>query len=505
MLSRILDLILSKDDWKDVTFEDLTALTDVRWENGLLGDLTTLESNKFDGLSGAISLFLNGNNLQTLPVDIFMGLANINWLNLGTNEIMTLPENILQPLSTASHNLRAIDLRQNNLNLIPANLFANINNLQDLHLQFNNLTSLPDGVFDDLTSLRRLHLQNNQLTTLQENIFNDADEVFASLETFNIASNNLDVVSIHRSFVMASENSIQTFLFDEPTPNGIVLSTSNAQFNIPFTTSNITLNQYTLNKNNVIYNHLLSSSPNLTWQSQNNSVASVNSDGLIEAVGIGSTTIRAHHPTDNSLYSEVTVQVSSANAQGIHTFRSQAVAEIILNTISGVTEWNEVTTTNLESSTSLTLGANTFSSVYSLDFRGLTNLETLSFYQNTLSEIPTGLLDDLSSVTLMSFNGSPVSQIPSGLFDGLDSVERLYIRGNQYTNLPEGIFDELNTLDDLHMDNGALESLNTGVFSGLTDIKRIFLEQNNLSTLPENVFDGLPSLNYVNLQGNSLD
>ena len=122
-------------------------------------------------LSGGF-YFSDGTNKKICSIqsDTFTSLTNLTEvLYLNENEIATLPPNVFDNLK----NLSELYLNKNYLyaNALPANLFDNLQSLQTLNLAQNELKNLPANIFAKLDSLKILTLMNNNFTSLPENIF----------------------------------------------------------------------------------------------------------------------------------------------------------------------------------------------------------------------------------------------------------------------------------------------------------------------------------------------
>ena len=131
------------------------------------------------------SLYLNGNQLTTLPESIG-GLTALTSLDLSDNRLTALPESIggltaltslylfrnrLTTLPESIGGLTALTslyLFCNRLTALPESIVG-LTALTNLYLSFNQLTALPESI-GGLTALTSLYLNGNQLTTLPESI-----------------------------------------------------------------------------------------------------------------------------------------------------------------------------------------------------------------------------------------------------------------------------------------------------------------------------------------------
>ena len=156
----------------EITSSDLRGFTGTEGPPAVFNlsnkNLTSLQADDFDGLSGVARLNLNNNFLTSLPSSIFDGLSSLRILYLGNNSLRSLPSDIFDGVS----NLSFLDLDNNFLTSLSSDIFDGLSGLESLDLSNNSLRSLPSDIFDGL-SLIDLDLSNNFLSTIPEGLFDN--------------------------------------------------------------------------------------------------------------------------------------------------------------------------------------------------------------------------------------------------------------------------------------------------------------------------------------------
>jgi len=171
---------------------DLTGFTHLQYVNVAENRLTKVDFLTTNLFSSLQSLYLNGNDLETIPrlllpslleLDLntnrltqmpdFSGMLNLKYVNLSCNRLTKINLPLLHNLENLSlgqnriikmgdlnlPSLKTLNLRKNFLSTVPN--FTSLPNLHCLSLDQNRLTEVPDFRF--LQGLKTLFLQGNPL------------------------------------------------------------------------------------------------------------------------------------------------------------------------------------------------------------------------------------------------------------------------------------------------------------------------------------------------------
>ncbi len=155
---------------------------------------------------------LSDNQLQSLPADLFKGMKNLRFIYLQNNQLTTLPEDIFQPEVKVKNrdNLEAIDLSKNQLQELPENIFKGLKNLWYLNISDNKLSILQPNLFAGLTRLNDLYLSGNNLRFLPGGIFND----LVDIDTITLEGNSLSQSEVQRLIEQMRKRQPDAKIFD---------------------------------------------------------------------------------------------------------------------------------------------------------------------------------------------------------------------------------------------------------------------------------------------------
>ena len=138
-------------------------------------------------------------------------------------------------------------------------------------------------------------------------------------------------------------------------------------------------------------------------------------------------------------------------------------------------------------------------------FRGLSELNILRLYGNSLTTLAPGVFEGLPNLRKLNLGRNKgLTTLEPGLFDGLSKLDDLFLHQIGLTTLPPGLFDGLAELDGLELSDNQLKTLGPGVFRGLAALEQLILSENQLRALEPSVFDGLAKLNWLDLGNNDL-
>ena len=104
------------------------------------------------------------------------------------------------------------------------------------------------------------------------------------------------------------------------------------------------------------------------------------------------------------------------------------------------------------------------------------------------SEVTSAHLEALTGTVTLSSSG--ITSLKLGDFANLTNLATVFLSGNALTGLSDGIFASLTNLEQLYLYDNDLRTLSDGVFGGLAMLRGLHLNSNDLRTLPDGVFEG---------------
>ncbi|CAJ0931556.1 unnamed protein product [Ranitomeya imitator] len=156
-------------------------------------NLTFLQQSFHQDLPEMRALFLRNCNIQTIKPDTFQKVTGIQHLYLDANEIQELENGTFEDLS----NLLYLYLQKNKIVHLQPDIFSPLKNLIALYLTDNLLAEISDGSLNGLTQLRWLDLGFNMIS----NISKEAFKASVYLRKLDLQNNLLTSVPPFKSII----------------------------------------------------------------------------------------------------------------------------------------------------------------------------------------------------------------------------------------------------------------------------------------------------------------
>ena len=112
------------------------------------------------------------------------------------------------------------------------------------------------------------------------------------------------------------------------------------------------------------------------------------------------------------------------------------------------------------------------------DFRGIENIESLSFYGNSIEEIPEDAFFDLKKLKFLSLALNKIATIPLLLFYSLCDLEEITLRGNSIESFPSFVFANNKQLSGIYLSNNRITSFSSDLVLKVPKLKEINLSSN---------------------------
>ena len=139
----------------------------------------------------------------------------------------------------------------------------------------------------------------------------------------------------------------------------------------------------------------------------------------------------------------------------------------------------------------LTLDVNRLDRLSSGAFEGLRSLGLLDLSHNRLATLEPGTFSGLPKVAWLSLRANRLRNLQPGGFEGLGQLSTLDLRGNRLGALRAGLFKGLRALDYLHLDGSGATLLSPGVFDDTPHLRVLLLRRNRLRSIAPGTFGEL--------------
>ncbi|XP_074593241.1 podocan-like [Brevipalpus obovatus] len=150
-------------------------LRDLRFVNN---QLTSIGSNELANYPHLNVLVLDSNNIELIDADAFDQLEHLEELSLRENHLNNVPQGL--PTS-----LKKLYLGHNLISLLSAGIVQHLINLEELSLNNNQLQKIDDSAFFGLKNLKILDISGNKIVNLPRKVILP----LISLQVFNVSKN----------------------------------------------------------------------------------------------------------------------------------------------------------------------------------------------------------------------------------------------------------------------------------------------------------------------------
>ncbi|XP_057338990.1 protein artichoke-like [Microplitis mediator] len=479
--------------------------------------LRSIEEGIFKGCMNLEDLYLDDNNLTTVPADSLKGPRAIRILSLAGNSIGSLPRNAFGSLGESllrvdlSRNellhmeddalvglkhLLFLNLSRNDLTRFNSDVFKGAHNLLQLDLSTNFLQEFPSDALRHLTRLKFLNISNNLITEIERSHLMDLTE----LQVLDLSKNNIGRLGVNAFANLTalarldlSLNALRTV--EESAFEGLV-----------------NLKWLSLQDNNILLvpGAAISRLPSLTHlHLEFNRIAAVSNDLLRSAaanlVSLAMTRnlVREIPPRmflnfDKLISIEMSGNMLSSLAQ--QTF--VGLEDTLLNLDLSNNRLVSIAPLALKNLLSLNLASNHLKRLTPDTFANLSKLKYLNISENPLYGGFPPVFP--SSIVTLDASRTGLKILPTVLLLNLDSLAKLHLAYNHLQELGEGTFQHLYNLTHVDLSNNIIERIDNGAFVGLINLYELNLKGNRLTNFAGEYFNTGTGLEIIDLSDNAI-
>lgn len=455
-------------------------------------EIKTVKNYTFLGCRGLIFLNLDHCLIERIEPEAFSSLDNLKKLTLAHNKLFILETNSFNNLPVMT-----LILKGNRIDTIRSRAFNNLFNLQELVLSKVGLHNIESYAFNNLTRAETIDLRHNNITIVPHYLFINMDNLR------NVLLEGNDIITLNPFSIRLKLHTLTLTFKGIFKPNQIL--NSNIRYlhikdsKIDVLKSNCFAGLY-----NLIELHFKNSHVFVATGALNHlfNLKFLDSQSLFKHTK----TIKQH--TFKDLWSLGSLDLSKLSLQYLESkafFGMSSLETLVLNN-NNLTELKGHTFDGLDSLKVLDLSNCSIEKYDEESFIGLRSLEILHLKHNNLSTIESELLfGNLSNLLELHLENNNISSLHIKSFLGLTKLLRLHLQNNKLENMPIGVFQYLPKLKILNLSNNAIQLLKTGALSNLQSLEVLDLSDNQLVNLEYvDIFFSLKQLQVVQFDGNHL-
>lgn len=367
-------------------------------------------------------LYLRNNNITVVPTNIFGNQSQMRKLDISMNKIK-----IIEQYSLPLKNLQYLNIVGNCLSdIIKKNVFSPAKYLRFLDLSNFNITKIDDSAFVDLPVLARLNLSNNHIEAIEPNNFKGVDNMYS----LDLSHNNLTHLSFNKSILT---NNLKALYLNNNKLRNISKPFVNKCKLIYLDISNGDVSDLTALSADIF--------PNLTaLHLANNKIKHFN------------------NPQINTLTTLIDLGLSS-------------------------NEINNIDLSHFKELMTIDLSNNNLTYLNSTLFKNNEHLQSLDVSRNNIKDLPPGTFQFMKNLKLLNLSSNYLTKLRFGSLKGLHKTEVLDLSKNYITVLDVDVFHECDELKTLIIDYNRIKTFDVErlILNSLRKLKTLSLGGNPIS------------------------
>lgn len=484
----VINLTILQTPVKDLPSNSFNKLVDLQH---LVIDnaLTTIDQLAFQGLHQLKTLNIANNNISELSPSLFKDLHNLTYLNMSYNILKDLPEDVFSSVLKLDTLIMSQNVLTDFSGVVKS--VSHLTNLRILDLCFNNLTSLRHSNVSLPQSLTNLYVCNNNLYTL-----GCKPSLLSSINILDLSYNSrlstkafdqVDLRHIHYLHLCSTNVTIVEFL------NISNVSANHVDFSGTGLKNDRMLEELCTSlkkklkkiKNLNLTNNGIRTLPNKTLSYCPN---------ITRALDLSRNNLKSTNCLE-FLKTHIFIKEFKAEHNHISLLKSCKTQKTLYikhlekldyryNRILTVKSHAFYHTPNIKM---LQLNINSIAFLHRHALKGLKYLEILRLDNNLLTDLFNVTFEDLTSLQILNLRNNRISVIFDRTFINLKMLNTLDLGGNKITHFQPLGLDGLQRLSKLYLDGNKLKQIDSSLYRTFQDtLTALDLQSNLIRFLTEN-------------------
>ncbi|XP_054768129.2 toll-like receptor 3 [Lytechinus pictus] len=451
--------------------DDFLPLNDTRIEflSFAANNLSSLQSKIFSHLSGVRKLALSANHFRNFSLLPFIGMTSLWKLTMENNDISTI-----LPLASSFNEthllppVKVLYLEGNNIHTMPSGAFRGLNKLTELDIHQSRIKILQNDTFEGLDSLEILDLTGNPISYVASDMFNSFcpklrslilptnhlsqlnPTQFAGIETLG----RLNVArGLIRYIVIRPAGWSLPALQSLDISNNRISRLNKHSF---YGMTNLTVLNISKNPINILENSIFASNDKL----QILRLEHLQGFGSVWTPFTNLQNLNSLHLSHTPI-TQLTYKVFTG-ISNLHTLKMDDCA------LSCVSFWdpkmNVSVLSNLSTLKDLSLKDNNLNNLLPGTFRGLQSLEGLEMQSSNIKSLHEGIFMNLTTLVDLKLDGNSIKELTSQHFKELTSLKIISVKRNEIKEIPVDLFSGNPNLNHLTISHNHLTTIKEGTF-----------------------------------------